>query len=60
MCNLVWNDLGWDSINTCSTYEQAIGYVVEMAKVTETLQPPRTYVLWVVINESNNKVQKAL
>jgi len=42
--------LSWESINSCATSEQGIGYEVEMAKATEVLQPPHTYVPWVVIN----------
>jgi interferon gamma-inducible protein 30 len=47
--------IAWDSVNTCATSEQGIGYVLEMAKVTEALQPAHTYVPWVVVNGKHSE-----
>lgn len=47
--------LSWESINSCATSEQGIALEVEVAKVTEALQPAHTYVPWVVVNGQHSQ-----
>ncbi|CAM6001424.1 unnamed protein product, partial [Sphagnum balticum] len=42
--------LNWTLINSCATSNEGVNFLVEVAKITEALQPPHTYVPWIVVN----------
>lgn len=47
--------LDWNKINTCATSDQGVKFLVEMAEVTEALNPPHTYVPWVNVNGAHSQ-----
>lgn len=51
--------MNWDSINSCATSEQGVNMIVEVAKITEALQPAHTYVPWVVVNGQHSQSSEA-
>lgn len=53
-CAQLYN-LDWNAINQCATSQEGVNFIVEMAQKTEALNPPHTYVPWVVVNDQHTQ-----
>ncbi len=47
--------MNWNDIYSCSTSAEGVQYIVEMAEKTEALNPPHTYVPWIVVNDQHTQ-----
>ena len=47
--------LDWTRIDKCAKSKEGIEYLLDVAKTTEGLNPPHTYVPWVVIDGKHDE-----